>query len=319
MRSFSPSIRTGIVLSALLLTAAQLRGQSPAPEVVQLRTADGVQLTISYYASHRPAGRPQAKQVTPVILLHDHMDTRAIFGSLATQLQAVGQNEIDQPAFAAVTVDLRGHGDSTKQIFPNGFQQDIDAAKLKKDDFIAMARLDMEEVRRFLVTKNDEGALNLNKLCIVGSGMGANVGANWAAQDWLAPPLAIGKQGQDVKAMVMISPRWSYQGLTLQAPMRLRPLKQFAAWMLIYGQEDPKFAADIRRIEKQLAPFHPETDERGAPRSKSLVVLELPSALQGDSLLTQLATQVDSRIIAFLLENVAQNDLPWTSRRGRLP
>jgi pimeloyl-ACP methyl ester carboxylesterase len=170
-----------------------------------------------------------------------------------------------------------------------------------------------------LVIKNDEGALNLNKLCIVGSGMGASVGANWAWRDWAAPPLAIGKQGQDVKALVLISPRWSYQGLSLQAPMKFRPLKQLAAWMLLYGAEDSKVAADVRRIEKQLNPFHPQADDTGAARASGLVILGLPTKLQGDKLLSQHAAEVEDQIVEFLYQNVATKDQPWISRRNRLP
>ena len=77
-----------------------------------------------------------------------------------------------------------------------------------------MAALDMEAVRKFLVDKNDAGELNLNKLCLVGSGMGASVAANWAVQDWSAPPLAVGKQGQDVKALVL-----DFAALVVQRPV----------------------------------------------------------------------------------------------------
>jgi pimeloyl-ACP methyl ester carboxylesterase len=295
-----------------------LRGQSPAPQVSQLHTSDGVQLTVSYYKSTVAVGSPEAKQVTPVILLHDYKDTRAIFGSLVGRLVTPPDDDRDRPAFAVVTVDLRGHGDSTKRVLPDGSQQDLDAAKLRKLDIEAMAVLDMEEVRRFLVTKNDEGALNLNKLCILGAGMGATVGANWSVQDWRAPPLAIGKQGQDVKALVLVSPQWSYQGLTMLAPLKFRPLKQFAAWMLLYGAEDPKVEADVRRIEKLLKPFHPPAKPDGADPS-GLVVLGLPSKLQGDKLLTGLADQAEDQIVKFLVDNVASKELPWIPRSTRLP
>lgn len=302
----------------LVVAPAVLRAQAP-PQVVQLRTADGVQLAISYYASSIQAGRPEAKQVTPVVMLHDHKDTRAIFGPLATLLQSPPAEDPNRPSFAVVTVDLRGHGDSTKQIFGNGTQQNLDAAKIGKADVYSMAALDMEEVRRFLVTKNDEGSLNLNKLCLIGSGMGASVAANWAVEDWRVPPLAIGKQGQDVKAVVMISPPWSFQALSMQGPMRLRPLKEQAAWMLIYGAEEPDVVADVRRIEKQLKPFHPETDGQGAPRTADFVVLGMPSKLQGDSIVSKLGGTVNERILNFLIENVASKDMPWAARRTRLP
>ena len=105
-------------------------------------------------------------------------------------------------------------GKARKQLGPGGAQADLDAAKISKEDYIAMAAFDMEAVRRFLVDKNDAGELNLNKLSLVGSGMGATVAANWAVQDWSAPPLAVGKQGQDVKALVLVSPQWKYRGIS---------------------------------------------------------------------------------------------------------
>ena len=45
-----------------------------------------------------------------------------------------------------------------------------------------MSLMDMEAVRSFLVGKNDKEELNLNRLCIVGLGMGATVAVNWAAK-----------------------------------------------------------------------------------------------------------------------------------------
>lgn len=105
----------------------------------------------------------------------------------------------------------------------------------------------------------------------------------------------------------------------MQGPMRLRPLKEQAAWMLIYGKDDLDVVTDIRRIDKQIKAFHPETDGNGAPRPTDFVVLELPSKLQGDSLLTKLGSTVNDRILNFLIENVAAKNLPWAARRTRLP
>jgi hypothetical protein len=170
------------------------------------------------------------------------------------------------------------------------------------------------------VSKNDEGELNLNKLCLVGSGMGASVAANWALTDWSYPPLAVGKQGQDVKAVAMISPRWTYNGLLMQGPMQFRALKERVAWMIVYGDKDPKFQADAVRINKQLERFHPATDDTGAKRPASgLTVLKLNTRLQGDSLLTQVGVSADDQIVKFLVENVADTQQEWISRRNRLP
>jgi pimeloyl-ACP methyl ester carboxylesterase len=249
-------------------------------------------------------------------LLHDFKNTRTIFAPLALRLQSPGEGEADRPPFAVVTVDLRGHGDSTQQISPDGLQFELDAARLDKAGVLAMASLDMEAVRSFLVARNDAGELNLNKLCLVGAGMGANVAANWAARDWAAPALANRKQGQDVKALALISPRWTYKGLSMQGPMRFRPLMQNTAWMLMYGEEDAKVKADVRRIEKQLERYHPEL-EADAAILRGLSVVAWQSKLQGDTLLKQVGAPLEDPLIKFLVEHVARHEYPWLSRLGQ--
>ena len=203
-------------------------------------------------------------------MLHDHKDTRAIFGPLAALLQTPPAG---RPQAAVVRRRARRLARPRRQHqadFPDGSQQNLDAAKIRKRDVYAMASLDMEEVRRFLVTKNDEGALNLNKLCLIGAGMGPTWPLTGRLQDWRVPPLAIGKQGQDVKALVMISPRWNFQGLSMQEPMRLRPLKEQAAWMLIYGSQDPEIvteSAASKSSSKRFIPTRTATAPRDRPTS----------------------------------------------------
>jgi pimeloyl-ACP methyl ester carboxylesterase len=216
-----------------------------------------------------------------------------------------------------LTVDLRGHGASTQQTGGNGATRELDAAKLNRADYLAMSSQDLEAVRSFLVGKNDAGELNLNKLCLVGVGMGATVAANWAAQDWSAPGLLVGKQGQDVKALVMVSPRWKFRGIPLQQAMRQGDLKKNAAWMLIYGDQSPAQATDVKRIYRQLERFHPEPESaQAAPRD--LAVAPFPSALEGSSLLSQVGAPIEDSIIDFLSIHVADRDLPWIKRRNRL-
>ena len=299
--------------------AGQPGSEGAPPEVVSLATKDGVQLRATYFPSAARKDSPQAKQTTPVVLLHDFKSTRASLMPLAQQLQASGEAGADHPNFAAITVDLRAHGESTKLLSPEGGEAALDAAKLSKEGLFAMASLDMEAVRGFLVDKNDAGELNLNKLCLVGSGMGAGVAANWALQDWTAPPLAVGKQGQDVKGIVLVSPRWSYNGLSMLDPMKFAPLKQNVAWLLVCGAQEQKSNADLARIQKQLERFHPEAEKSGAQRPSGLVVTKLPSSLQGDSLVSKSGELIDAEVIKFLTENVAAIQQPWSSRRSKLP
>jgi pimeloyl-ACP methyl ester carboxylesterase len=291
--------------------------ESAAGETVSLATRDGVQLKITYFPGSERKGTDKAKQTTPVVFLHDYKGSRAVFTPLVQKLQASKKEGAEGPSFAAVTVDLRAHGESVKAV-ANGADVDLDPARLNKQDLFAMVQADMDAVRDFVVEKNDAGELNLNKLCLVGSGMGASVAANWALVDWSYPPLAIGKQGQDVKALALISPRWSYNGLLMQGPMKDVPLMKNAAWLLIYGGKDTKFQADALRMNKQLERHHPKTDKTGAARNSGLALVNLPTRLQGDLLLTQVPGCED-QVVKFLVENVGNTRAQWISRRTRLP
>jgi pimeloyl-ACP methyl ester carboxylesterase len=307
----------------LLLIAWLLVGRNSsaetASEPASLVTRDGVQLKISYFPSSARKGSPQAKQVTPIVMLHDYKSSRAVFAPLVEKFQAPAAGDSSRPQFAVVTVDLRAHGESVKQVFANGAQVDLDAAKVNKDDLAAMAAYDMEAVRSFLVDKNDAGELNLNKLCLIGAGMGASVAANWALVDWSAPPLAVGKQGQDVKGIVLLSPRWTFNGLSMQGPMQFRKLKENVAWMIVYGEKDAKVQADITRLRKQIERFHPKSEKAGDSKTSSFTVLGLDTKLQNEKLLTQFGGSTDDKIVEFLTKNVARLDQAWMARRNRLP
>ena len=78
-------------------------GLSP-PERFTRRTKDRVSLTFTYYRGTKE------KQSVPIILVHGWGEVRGEFDGLALYLQNQGH--------AVVTVDLRGHGESTRWIGP---------------------------------------------------------------------------------------------------------------------------------------------------------------------------------------------------------
>jgi pimeloyl-ACP methyl ester carboxylesterase len=309
-------ISVGITLVCSPAVHAQRAVRNAPPEPVKVTTKDGVELAITYYASSI------GKDATPVVLLHDYKDTQGIFSSLAQRLQSPGEDD-KHKSFAVVTVDLRGHGASTKQTTPDGSMREIDPAKLNKDDILVMSGLggDMEAVRSFLVDKNDKEELNLNRLCLVGAGMGATVAVNWAAeQDWSVPPLTVGKQGQDVKALVLISPRWKDHGVTVQDALKFTEFKRAVAWMLICGSQDAAANADAQRIYKQLDKLHSLPASAKGTKTRDLLALPEPSALQGSKLFSsQLGPKLEDQIIEFLSVHVSKQDWPWVKRRNTIP
>ena len=303
-----------VVLSTAPTLAQRRPPKAAEPTVVTMKTKDGIELTGTYYPSS--AG----KDATPVVLLPDWKDSRAVYDQLARRMQAPrqprdGSRGDDHESFAVLSVDLRGHGDSTKQRGPGGATRELDAARLDRNDLNAMVQYDMNAVRNFLVDENDAGKLNINKLSIVGAGLGASVAVNWAALDWSFPPLAVGKQGQDVKGLVLISPQWSYKGLQMNKALRQPGVREKVAFLIMYGAGDRSNAADAKRIEKQLERYHPVPASLPEGQPHSLTLLSPETKLQGTKFLTHGGAPAEEAIIKFLSVNVADKDYEWTQRR----
>ncbi len=300
---------------ALPGVAAAQSSRALQPEDVALTTKDGVQLKITYYPSS--AGQ----QAVPVVMLHDFNETRAVFEPLARQLASPGggfgeaapEGAAVNRSRAVVTVDLRGHGDSKTAFGPGGEAVKVDAQRLDVVDFQNMVLQDMEAVRSFLVDRNDAGQLNLNKLCLVGSGMGANVAVLWAAKDWATPPLPVRKQGQDVKALVLVSPRWNFRGLALVEALKFPPIQQQLAVLLVYGADDRKVADEGKNIDKIFARYHPAPPPDQAGQS-DYAVFAPHTKLQGSELLNKRQFSVAPKIAGFIEALLGRQDFPYVPR-----
>lgn len=273
-----------------------------------MRTKDGVRLKATFYASEL------GKEAVPIVMLHDFKESRTVFNGLAKALQ--GSSEGNSPSHAVLTVDLRGHGESTTQEGRNGATREFETARLGKQDFRNMVLYDMEAIRKFLVKKNDAGQLNLNKLCLLGSGMGANVATSWSVVDWSAPPLASRKQGQDVKALVLTSPEWNYTGLPMNKPLKHRDVREKISMMIIFGKEDRKASKSAETINKNLERYHPDPPPGSGPEEKDLVLLGQPTSLQGTRLLTDPSFRILPKLEFFLDARLSQQDFEWIQRRS---
>jgi len=271
-----------------------------APELITLTTKDGLQLKATYY------GGTKSKQTVPVVVLHDFKSSRNAFVELAKILQARG--------FSVLVPDLRGHGTSKQFVDVGG--QGIDANRMRRDDFGDIINFDMEAVRKYLVGKNDEGELNLNSLCLVGSEMGAVMAVNWTAKDWAAEPLATGKQGQDVKALVLISPDWSFKGVPIGQALGQPSFRSNAISLLIMvGQENAKSKKNADRLFKTLRRWHPEPQDPEAFGEVSLWLYPMETSLQGVKLLDAYDADLMEFIADFFQWRSADLQYEWTRRR----
>jgi pimeloyl-ACP methyl ester carboxylesterase len=283
----------------------------PDPVVVQLETRDGLQMELTYYASTK------GKDAVPIVMLHGWKGSSADMASLALTMQQPIIN-MQRAGHAVIVPDLRGHGKSTRI---RNDAKPIDQALMKKADFDAMVSQDMEAVKRFLIEKNNAAELNIEKLCVVGADMGALVAMNWAVLDWSIPDLLTGKQGKDVRALVLISPPLNFRGVSTAAALASPTIKTGLSVLIIVGAEKGTGKAhdDAQRINKLLAAVRPKppTDpEEFRKNPPDLFFDELKTTLQGTKILEdrKLGAQVSGDIAQFIDLRLAGKRFPWSMR-----
>ncbi len=281
-------------------TSSALGGEKlPEPKTLSgsdLRTSDGVSLYADFYPSK------SGKNAVPVILLHGYQEDRSVYAEFAVGLQSQGH--------AVLVPDLRGHGESTEQRLGNTTRK-LEAAKMENIQFLRMVDHDMETFKRFLRQKNNAGELNIDKLCIVGSGMSALVALNWTAFDWSWPSYPGMKQGQYVKALVLLSPQWSFRGLSAKpAPARPDVFKRISLYLMV-GRNSSKARAEADKLYTALERLHPEPAKEEQESLKTLFFKGFDVEGQGSALLGQEGHPAERFIARFIELRLVNQDYPW--------
>ncbi len=280
----------------------------PAPESVVLRSKDYVEVSAVYYPG------TQGKKTVPVILVHGWDGPRGA-GSGADCLPLASR--LQREGHAVIVPDLRGHGKTTRRRVLGMPDVVFDREAFRVQDFADML-LDVEAAKSYLLQRNNEGELNIELLCLIGFELGAVVGLNWVQYDWSVPPLPTLKQGQDVKAFVLVSPAQSFRGLTNHAALRDPVVRGDLSALLIYGRQESDVATAGKRIYTSLKRSHRELPEDPSERKQSqdLFHYELDTSLQGTKLLTSSALRVEDRIVEFIRWRLVDRaDLfPWQDR-----
>ncbi len=290
----------------------------PPPEDAVVQTADGVTISLTYYGSNK------GREAVPVVLLHGHRGSRKDFAPLALYLQALGH--------AVVAPDLRGHGES--MIRKVGTRSEtLDASRFTARDIEAMSRLDMIMIKEYLWTKHNAGELNLNRLCLVGAEMGASVAMDFAAYDAVgymqgnppgSPTYGALQVGRFVKAIVLISPEWSFRGLTMAGPLNNPFVSRSIPMLILVGGESTRLVADAERIHKLLSKNHPEPSEEDRDKylaKKTLFLGVLKTGMQGTKMLQDKKLGVEKHIARFIHLRLINSDeaREWTWKELRKP
>lgn len=284
------------------------------PQAVDLETDDGVLIAATYFPSKRGRESPA------VILLHGLGEKQKIFtpsNDDATDLAFVLQDK----GYAVITFDFRGHGYSTKmsqRIGRGDAKAGGTAAKdLKYKDFRTPADfetmlLDIEAAKRFLVRRNNAGELNVSKLGVVGTELGASLGILWSHHDWMYPAQKgfVGKQGQDVLSIVAISPSYNLKGVTIQK--QLPDLQKVVPFLVIAGKNDTKAFNEAKKVA--------DAAKRARPTDGEIKLVEVNSKYQGSSLLNpvlatpEIEQEVREAIVSYLEATLRKKIAKWEMR-----
>jgi pimeloyl-ACP methyl ester carboxylesterase len=285
---------TGLATPAVAQEAAA-SGSAKKPrdpvEKLVLETTDGLAIAAWHYRVAGEAERPPV-----VILLHDLDGSHATVEPLAKELVRRG--------IAVVAPDLRGHGASTTRRTSAG-EETIEARSLKKPDFEAMTltqggrvrdqsavRGDIESVRNWIKLRADEGKLDIDRLFVVGSGLGCTLAAMWAINDAAWPDLVAGPQGRQVRGLVFISPVWSNRSLTVTTVLAADLIRRELPVMVLAGRDDRDAVKLFDQLKRQrLNEWFEQRAGQAAPAkaaklegSPTLYLLQRDSDLTGDQL-----------------------------------
>jgi pimeloyl-ACP methyl ester carboxylesterase len=278
----------------------------PDPENITVETSDDVPIKATYYASRLK------KKAVPIIMLHGWKGNRGEFHVMASHLQKQG--------YAVISPDLRGHGQSLKYKTANGDTEEFNLEKMKGPDLEKMV-LDVEAVKKFLVERNNAGELNIEALCVVGADLGCSIAMMWSAADWNVRSLPSIKQGQDVKAMILLSPVESFKGVTTRGPMGHAVVRGKLSTLICVGKEDAKALGDAKRIHTAMLKFHgkPPTEEKEAAKKQDLFMVEDATSLQGTGLLRNgLETPSEIQKFLYLRLSLKLDEYEWTARKDPL-
>jgi pimeloyl-ACP methyl ester carboxylesterase len=267
-----------------------------AVEELRLETSDGIRIAAWYYPVP-----DDAKAAATVILVHDLEGSHKTVDNMARSLQRAG--------CAVVAPDLRCHGGSgCRPAALSGTKADAaDPRLLKKIDLESMAaatggrlrdqsamRGEIEAVRNWIKQKSDAGRLDIDHLCVVGCGLGATLASMWTAADWNWPPTTGGPQGQQVRALALISPVWATKGVSMSVPLTSEAIQRKIPILVLAGKGD----RDAIRLFDQLKRFRPAEWFQQRPGQASDKAKDLEDPADGTAFFIQTDTSLTADKLA---------------------
>ena len=168
----------------------------------------------------------------------------------------------------------------------------------------------------------------------------------WTQLDWSRRPVGVHKLGQDVKALVLISPQWSTPVLPLQPvltksnarypltdPLLISAVKKGVidfkdpsamdmrnevSVLIIAGKGNSRAVRDAKRVHTMLKRYHPDPPRNEPPKERAkkqdLYYGTLDTSLQGTKMLGVSELKLHGLIIEFVRRRLVDRPFPWQRR-----
>jgi len=232
-------------------------------------------------------------------------------------------HRLQEDGYAVITVDLRFHGESkiggapgVTNVNQGGKGKDKKTAgiDLRPADLEAMVECDMEAVKAFIKDEHQAKNLNMNKMGIVGPEMGASVAAAYAALDWAKEPYDDAQEGyqtprgQDVRAIVLISPQEKYKNLAMAKVLAILKNPDLNIAFLICCGSGALDKKESKKIFDMAA--------TPAINTKRMYFKSYGAKRTGTDLLDK-DLQIEEGMLAFFGEHLKKIDSPWRDRESK--
>ncbi|MEL6896768.1 MAG: alpha/beta fold hydrolase [Planctomycetota bacterium] len=264
------------------------------PRRVTLRTKDNLEISCWYAPSDR------GKEAVPVLLVHGWKEEGSVWKPMLRTL-------IDKN-YAVIVPDLRGHGASA--VTNPRTKEKIPVDRMTRSQMTMIASRDLETVKGFIKKENEDEKLNMNALVVIATEEGTLFAQNWAMLDWNFPSRGSVKQGQDVRAMVLLSPARSLKGYRAEGVFRDQYLYRLPT-LIVAGADSDGFG-DAKRIYERLTNMREKTRFQG----ENLFLLAPDTSLNGVAVVNQMKLQ--DKVTLFIDNEVVkpmEDKFPWMSRK----
>lgn len=250
------------------------------------------------------------EETIPVIILHDANEEKKNVMPLAEAFAKKGM--------AVLVPDLRGCGECTRRIISDyaygpkpvdRLVENYTIDNFTAEDYRGMINYDGKFWFFFLIDQHNKKKLNMRRLVVIGSGMGAAVASGWVKNDWAAGG---SKNARFTKLLVLLSPEYKNCHRFLEA-LKKRSGDLFG-FLTFAGELDQVRFGDAKKLQSLIggrqAPGTP-------PEKRKFPIMPLKTSDQATELISESFDVADSikKFIDLRYARPAMKNTKWSEIR----